>query len=270
MNAPFWQQFFPKMGDRPKPGRYHKHYYDAKVGGSVGGGFPRDFEKQFSVRGDHVHVHLVRCGAPLYVRLGQDENPWIRVREGMVLTQPFEKFSVRIGNASYLAPDRSAIFCQAVFLSSYGPLVNYPPKTYGITRTFEAQRGLVAPSGGWSSLWEVWAAASGDTNTHAPTVGKFGGTVLIKNTGLTVPLLVRAGSAFAANTTVSANGWALEAGETLELQLEEPLVYSLADPASGLLVRGDGGSATFQVLISSAEADDVTADQETQHVPVMG
>jgi len=266
----FWKQFMPALGERPKPGRYQRHIYDAKAMGSAAAAYTRDAEKTFQVRGDHLHIHQVRGGVPLYVRIGQDENPWIRVREGMILTQPFEKFTVRIGNAPYLTPDRSAAYCQAVFLSSYGPLVTYPPKGYGVTRSWEAQRDLVATNGGWQDVWQLWAAAITEDGNRAPTVGRFGGTVMIKNTGLAASLLVRNGRAFSPNGTVTADGWALEPGETLELQLEESIMHTNADPAGGLKVQGLGGSATFQVLISSAEADDVTLDQLDQHSPAMG
>ena len=80
----------------------------------------------------------------LYVRLGVDSNPFIRVRERMVLTRPFRRVTWRVGNLLSETATAAPQFAKVVAMVSHGPLVQFPPKEYGLRRMPLMLYGLTA------------------------------------------------------------------------------------------------------------------------------
>lgn len=264
----FWESFLPVIGQRPRVDRIAKMVFTGhiKVAGSVD--TEADvLEKQFQVKGDHLTIHQVRSAAPLYVRLGVDENPFIRVRQGTVLKRPFEKVTVRIGNAATLIGQSSARPRMEMF-ATFGPLVDQAPKEYGIKPGWIAARNCtIAPGSGGTGLRTfLYATLGTPIDQNHPTVGCGGGTLLIKNTG-TQPMLILPYWNFKASVTDDM-AWEIASGESLALQLEESLFAD--NGRHDLIVKDTGGGATFQLLLSSSEADDVNWEQALQHSPAMG
>jgi len=264
----FWESFLPVIGQRPRVDRISKMVFTGhvKVSGSVDPE-PDVLEKQFQVKGDHLTVHQVRSAVPLYVRLGVDENPFIRVRQGTVLKRPFEKVTVRIGNAASLIGQCAARPRMEMF-ATFGPLVDQAPKEYGIKPGWVAVRNCTIGAGSGSTGLRtfLYAALGTPTDPNNPTVGTGGGTLLIKNTGMQ-PMLLLPQWQYKASVTDDM-AWEIAAGESLALQLEESLFAD--NGRHDLLVKDTGGGATFQLLLSSGEADDVNWDQALQHSPAMG
>lgn len=264
----FWESFLPQIGSRPRLDRIQRMVFTGHivVPGSADTE-PEVLEKTFNSRGDHLTVHQVRSAVPLYVRVGPDENPFIRIRQGMVIKRPYEKVTIRVGNARTLV-GQFAARPRAELLSSFGPLVEQAPKEYGIKPGWIAARNCTIGAGsGLASLRSfIYAALGLPTDPNYPTVGSGGGTLLIENTGAG-SMLLSPFMAYKASITDDMM-WEIRAGASLALQLEESLFGDAGRP--DLWVKDTGAGATFQVLLSSGEADDVLWDQTTAHSPSMG
>lgn len=273
MNS-FWDWWKPPVGGHEKKsGLYSKLRFECRIG--TNGAASLVFERKFDVRGDHLTVHELSGPAPLYVRLGVDENPFIRIRQGMILRRPFNGFTVRVGSPPRILSDYSLGYLRATFFATYGPFAEYPPRELGMRRQFAARRDLTAPlwagAGTAETIGGQWATAAGFLATEGLTVGKFeGGILTIRNKSVAVPLLVFPAAANAGTHTLDAND-AIEIGpgEVREFPLLENVLNTNRDDATGWRVAGDGGTCPYAVDISSPELDDVDGDQARQHFPSM-
>lgn len=222
-------------------------------------------EKYLDADGDHLSIAQVVGSLPVYVRLGQDSNPFIRVREGMVLTRPFRGVTFRIGGKAANEQGHQLAGARVLAYASHGPLIQFPAKEYGFRRVPITRMGLSATTTPQGIESFVFGAS-------APTFGRMGGTLLLKNTDVAATLLVQGVSGSAAALPAGgALGFPLLPGETLALQLEEPAgpdVMAALD-GGGLYLAAAAGTCSFALLASSCEIDDSAGDQLREHVPSM-
>lgn len=224
----------------------------------------RNLEKFIDADGDHLTIATVRGGAPVYVRVGPDPNPFIRVREGMVITRPFQGVTFRIGNLIANEAGQGRIAARVLAYVSHGPLVKFPPKEYGFKRVPLTRYGLTATTG-------VQALEAFVFGGSAPTLGLMGGTLIIKNTDNANTLYVVGQVSNMTALGSGSNGFPLYPGEALTLQLEQPL----GGDATGLVDNGGlsfktlAGTCEFALLGSSLELDDAQGDQLAEHIPSM-
>lgn len=223
-----------------------------------------NLEKYLDADGDHLTIAHVTGSLPVYVRVGQDSNPFIRVREGMVVTRPFRGVTFRVGGKLANETGHQLLGVRVLAYASHGPLLTLPAKEYGFRRVPLTRYGLTAtttPAGLSGFLF----------GSSTATVGRVGGTLVIKNTDVSNTLYLQGVSSSAAALPAGSLGFPLSAGETITLQLEEPPgedVNAVLD-GGGLALMTLAGTCTFAVLASSCEIDDSLGDQLREHSPSM-
>lgn len=261
----YWDQFIRGI----KPAEWIETYRVLRYQGAVNGvsSGTHDLEKYFDADGDHLSIAMISGSAPLYVRLGKDSNPFIRVREGMVLTRPFRGVTVRIGNVLAATTGLSQIGASMVAYVSHGPLINFPPKQYGIRRLPLTRDGLTADTTDQALSTFIF---TGGTAGH-PTLGRMGGTLIIKNTDLANTLYVcGAQRALGLSLPSGYERFPVAPGESLALQLEDMIAADTRRSDRGVLViKTLAGTCTFALFGSSLEIDDGMLDQGTDHQPAM-
>lgn len=220
-------------------------------------------EKKFSANGDHITVSYVGGGIPVYIRPGPDENPFVRMREGLVIERVFRQITVRIGNPR-LNLTGGVGYGEVEFFTSYGPLLQLPPLEDGITRNFFADEFTVAGAATIRSLVQQVLPI----DQYIATAGKHGGLLMIKNTdagGNTVYL--HNGMAFTpAGTPFGADlGYPLRPGEEIKLRLRDVFLggnVALGYDDPQLRLAGGVGTCKVAILLSSVEADAGAIEQD--------
>lgn len=225
-----------------------------------------NLEKSFEADGDTLTIFAITGGAPVYVRLGDDPNPFFRVREGMVLTRPFRKVTFRLGNMHDTWPGSARSGARVLAYASHGPLVQFPPKEYGFRRIPLTRDGLTVGTG----LTTIASLLFG--GSPVPTAGRFGGTLMIRNTGTVDLYLVGVGANQSAVYAGANQFGPIAPGETISLQLEQAIWDDGGVPsvdAGGLAFKTLAGSTTIALMLSCDEMDDALGDQFSEHVPGM-
>ena len=241
---------------------YRRHQFSFQIGGSAGAdSLQSQPEKNFQGVGDHLTVTYVGGALPVYVRLGGDENPFIRMREGLVIKRDTRRLTVRIGNpranlAGVLA------FGMVEFYTSIGPLMDIPPHHNGVSREMLAEEFTIS---GLTAIADLVTAVGGVGTLpqgYAPTVGKFGGLIVIKNTDLSNKLYLRQGRTFLVAGWAGSNGFPISPGESLSLELDD--VFLTANPQQGWstpTLNVLAGTCKVALLLSSIEVDASAIEQ---------
>lgn len=256
------------MGLRnPQASEYRRLEYIGAVS-PANTAYERNRSKTWNIAGDHLAIHSIAGGAPVYVQLSGDEqdgNPFIRVREGMVLTRQFKRVTFRIGNLRGETANAAMLSARVVAFASVGPLfANIPPKEYGLRRGGIALYGLTATT----SSTELGSLIGKQNHEGFATLGKGGGSITIMNTDLATDIYVIPFSGYQVGTLeAGTRGFGpLRPGQSITLTLEDQITANLGDPdLGGLVVKTLAGSASFSVWGSAGEMDDVEGDQATDH-----
>jgi hypothetical protein len=231
-----------------------------------------DSIRRYTPGGDTLTVMNLAGMLPVYVQMGSDAAPYIRVREGMVLYGDLSSVRVRTGWAGWsLNPSTQAV--RATFYASTGPLIGFPAKGYGMRRGMVCTQ-LVAPViGAKVTLYSLLAAQLGIVPgpNSAASVGRYGGTLILKNLeaagGDTLYLRYE--------TVVLAGGGVLSGfpilpGESLTLQLEEPILGGPGPTFDALVVWGGAGTCDFGLILSSCEFDFGSGELLDDSAPPLG
>lgn len=229
--------------------------------------FERNLSKTWNVQGDHLTVHSISGGAPVYVQLSGDEqdgNPFIRVREGMVLARSFKRVTFRIGNSRLETASTSLLSARVVAFTSFGPLfANIPAKEYGLRRGFVALYDLEAST----TSTELGTYLGKTDHEGYPTFGKGGGSLTLMNTDLANDIYLIPSWGYSNSAPYGSRGFGpIRPGQSVTLTIEDPMLYNAAEPdVGGLIVKTLSGTAKFSLIVSSGEMDDVDGEQATQH-----
>ncbi len=129
---------------------------------------------EYNIQGDHIFVSELGQTRAVYIKLDSDRNPWIRVIQGDTITRGFNKFYLRVAD--------SAISTRGAYGKLYvstGPLLTRRYKNSGI----DLQGVLTARNITITAAAEVSLLSLLTNQIAVPTVGSYGGTILITNEG---------------------------------------------------------------------------------------
>lgn len=225
----------------------------------------RKAAKPMTAQGDHITVAYLGGSLPLYIRVGSDDNPYIRLREGMVIRRPFRELLVVAGSPPEQNLSMGLHSGHVVLYTSFGPLLELPPKEYGLRRApFTCQATLVA--GLNNLLSTISSALDGD---YLATVGRHGGTLLIKNIDsintFEIVGIVR-------SLASSPRGMPIGPGESIPLQLEDVALAGISGAPVNALTEGLGfyvvaGTCKIALLLTTDEVDWGAPEQATSAFP---
>lgn len=262
----FWEQFVRGRRPSPEVSTYRLLEYQAfQTNNTVP--TSRNAERTLDADGDTLTIASVVGSAPVYVRVGAEGNPFIRVFERMTIRRPFQKVTFRLGQNAGALASASKVGARVWAYASHGPLIEWPAKEYGFKRQPLARYGV--PVG--TSAVTLENILFGD-NAKPATFGKGGGTLIVKNTG-SAELYIYPGSASSASIPAGSFGFGpLAPGESVSLQLEQHLGHDKnGSPADGGIFSFAtlAGATTISLLCSSPEADDAGGDWDDEHKPGM-
>jgi len=260
----FWSQF--KRGQRPDEATstYRRLEHTAMIT-PASSATNRNPDKVLDADGDTLTIASLSGGLPLYVRLGPDGNPFIRVRERMVITRPFRRVTFRVGNLVTETANAAPQFAKVVAFISHGPLIKFPPKEYGLRRMPLMLYGISATTAN-TELGNILKKSGG---VGWSTLGKGGGTLLITNTDLVGELYLLPITSGMGTPASGTRGYGpIRPGQSISLQLEDVLTYTTdAADAGGIVIKTLSGTCTYSLIASSSEMDEAENDQDTEHVP---
>jgi len=260
----FWSQFMRGQKPDEAAATYRRLEHSAMVN-PASSASTRGLDKSFDVDGDTLTIVSMTGGLPLYVRLGVDSNPFIRVRERMILTRPFRRVTFRVGNVVTESAVAGPLVAKIVALVSHGPLVQFPPKEYGIRRMPIMLYGITATTAN-TELGNILRKSGG---TGWSTLGKGGGTLTITNTDLVGELYLLPLTGGMGTPASGTRGYGpLKPGQSISLQLEDVITYT-ADAADvgGLVIKTLSGTCTYSLIGTCGEMDDAENDQDSEHIP---
>lgn len=211
-------------------------------------GTPKPVE--FEAVGDTLHLDELVGSEALYVKVGDQGNPWVRMEEGDELRRRFDKVWVTHGGAqdTDLGTLARAV-TEATFLHSWGSLKKKGDKSYGFRRGFKAFRGSASATE-QSLFAPLQALAPG-----VPLVfGKRGGTIVVRNRDSSNVLLLRHGVVGAPG---SEDYWELYPGEALPIAVASR-VHSMGDT---IVVKTPGGACLYGFLCSAFDVDRADLNQ---------
>ena len=145
-------------------------------------GVPVIQPKSYQVSGDHLHVAVLDTSRPVYVRLGPDSNPWIRVRRGMTLRRNFSKFTIVDTEHFFVGqppqdPSTTNTPGFATLYASVGPLIEDIGLEDGVLRELVTEELTATVAG-------VPLASFYTVQRHLMTAGQVGAEVMITNLDL--------------------------------------------------------------------------------------
>jgi hypothetical protein len=215
-------------------------------------------EQAYPIPGDTIFCAEKNGSAPVYLKLGFENNPWINLQRGRTYKRKFNRFKLAVFNDPYFVPSYGGAVTQepqsivdCTLYVSHGELVGASEEDEGLDGTaffgeFEAST-IVGPL--------VPDSLSPPSYTRFCTYGKHGGLLTLQNTDLSNRL-------YLGNSEVSgtrAEGFPLEAGASYTCKLNS----RVGGPASGpgdpqarrLLVWTTSGTCKYAVIISPMEMD---------------
>lgn len=258
----FWDQF--KRGQRAGEAvATYRRLEHVAVLSPTNQAYTKNLDKSQDADGDTLTIMSLQGGLPLYVRLGQDGNPFMRVRERAIYTRPFRRVTWRVGNTYDETANASRGYAKVIAMVSHGPLVQFPPKEYGIRRMPLMIYGLTATTAN-TDLSSLLRKASGVGNS---TLGKGGGTLMIYNTDAANDLYVVPIGSFAGVLAAGTRGFGpIRPGASLPLQLEDCIFSDAAQlDAGGLVIKTLSGTCTYALIGSSVEMDGADNEQDVEN-----
>lgn len=188
----------------------------------------RDSLKQ-GFPGDNLTLLELIGANSVGVRLGKGRK-FMPVSEGDTIKRDFQDFTVRHfgpvskGNLVAIAwPDFPFEDVIATFLVSYGEAIVKPAKRPGFSAGFYTWKGL-ATAAGVNIADSLRDLTNYQTDLSTPTLGKHGGTILIRNLDLAASLFLYNGANVFDPAGVTepspASAFEIRAGETLSLNLK--------------------------------------------------
>lgn len=196
------------------------------------------------VTGTHLYVHDICGGFPIFVRLGADSNPWIRLRPGLTLTRRFNKVSL----FTWMAGTNTAEIggTEATLYVSTGELFSDAPPIEGLCGgTWADNRGVATPAG----VTLFGGIGAPEVAGQMPTTGKIGGVLVLTNTDLSNTLLVKFGLQYGA-------GYPLLPGQSLTVTLTEKL-YNTISGAFFPSLACAAGTCAYSFILSPYEVDPI-------------
>ena len=258
----FWSQF--KRGQRPDEATStYRRLEHVAVLSPTNQTFTRNLDKVQDADGDTLTIVSLQGGLPLYVRLGPDGNPFIRVRERMILTRPFRKVTWRVGNTITETATAGIQYAKVIAMVSHGPLIQFPPKEYGIRRMPLMLYGLTATTAN-ADLADLLKKSGG---AGYSTLGKGGGTLTIMNTDAANDLYIVPITGYQAAVAAGSRGFGpIRPGQSISLQLED-CITSNADQLDGgsIIVKTLAGTCTYSIIATAGEMDGADNEQITEN-----
>ncbi len=258
----FWDQF--KRGQRAGEAvATYRRLEHVAVLSPTNQTYTKNLDKSQDCDGDTLTIMSVQGGLPLYVRLGADSNPFIRVRERMILTRPFRRVTWRVGNLLTETATAAMMYAKVIAMVSHGPLVQFPPKEYGIRRMPLMLYGLTATTAN-TDLSSIIRKSAG---AGYSTLGKGGGTLTIYNTDAANDLYVVPLAGYQGTLSAGSRGFGpIRPGASLSLQLEDCILSSAdAIDAGGFIVKTIAGTCTYALIGSSGEMDGADNEQDSEN-----
>lgn len=214
-----------------------------------------DKPRLISVSGDTLHVAEINGPIPIYVRLGADSNPYVRIRAGMTLKRKFSEITIRPGDTSAGLVPNPVKNTDVLFYVSFGDFIIEPAKEYGFKKGALAWRDDAT-----TTEQDLFRYANGGSTSSRATIGKIGGFFMVKNGSLMTRLFLRYGSNSPVDA-VSSSIWPIDPGETLIVPLEQrgmTIPYNVSSPTSsdGITIQAESGTCPFYVMVGSNEVDD--------------
>lgn len=245
--------------------RYTRLVAKFGLGGTSGFDALQVLERRYSIDGDHLTVASVSGSIPLAVRVtnGPDENPYIPLRQGMVVTRKFREISVRVASPrGFLDYNPFRVGSCELYVSK-GPLLELPAPQRGFRRGFVGLE-VTIPPGDAARLFDMLEEVLPDGFTG--TVGRFGGTLILTNTSPGTVRISSFGNDASPPTPPPTMGYPLLPGASITLELEDPILGDADVSNSGIYVEGAAGS-TLGVLLSDSGADALAPEQLTTITP---
>lgn len=197
---------------------------------------------RFYVPGTHVFVaHLT--ANPVYIKLGPDTNPWIRLRKNDVIVRDFTSFKIRSSSdSSAIVPNISGI----LYVSN-GPFIERKQGHGHFGRDAVCLNSLVATVN-WTPLTELVGAGSRNTLKTALSAGLMPTQILLTNRDLIADLYIK--MTYNGPSVVAGNtGYRLPPGASITLDLDSIVndnVDTVGDvPALGTLA----GTCVFDCML---------------------
>jgi hypothetical protein len=220
-----------------------------------GGGNTRDQTKTFAISGDCIFVAENNGGGSVYLRMGYNNNPWIRIQRGAIYRRKFDRFSLKTTNESSEGGD----FTDVTLYISYGPLVeNFRPNDGldgGAVYSANAVSITLARSFAYDTIGQM-----NKYDSRASSYGKMGGLVVIKNID-SVNRMFIGNSATPGLADGGTSGFPIDAGETFTTKLNSRVggpetIISLSDLAKRYLLTWTlSGTCKYAYIISPGETD---------------
>ena len=236
--------------------------------GSVPEIFVRDV--RYAVRGDHFYCHEINGPGVVYLRFNAEDQPAVRLYEGLTIQRDFTKLIFRFEGAQSNEFDGLSMALprtEVLGFASFGPfIISRPPKEYGVNAGMLPGANCVATTTP-RLLWaDILALAILGTTRLLATFGKMGASVLIKNDDLANTLYVAYGRVGTTGLPVAPISpaftpwYPIESGQTLAMRVDSKLssrVFSSSpnDETAGILVATVAGEARYSFIISSGELD---------------
>lgn len=216
--------------------------------------------KRYEASGDHVYVAEVNTVFPTYIKLGLDQNPWIRVRQGMTFRRTFNRLKLQSVDDGMSAGQLGFAETGEVLLYvSTGPLIEDTASDFpGVDESvafFNSPTDFAAATNVPGPLAPGILTAAG---LIPVTSGKTPGFLVISNTDLSNTLYLTKSNSIA-------QGFPLLPGVSITMPLKSKIL-SRADTANainGIYVATAAGTCNYAILLSPWEQDsfDVTSRQ---------
>jgi hypothetical protein len=229
---------------------FDEKYYAIRFKIPTVGGTGKTLERLISVPGNHLFIARLDHQQATYVKLGPDTNPWIRVLRGDVITRNFTRFKIRIADFTGKWPVSTGRQASGLFYVSNGPLIVRRHMKSGVFPLCFAKSKIQVPSG----LNSLAALMFGGTAHFQPmTVGAYGGTLVITNTGTVNVYLDFNGTQGPPGAGPNINWFVILPGATFTMDLGAVLAWNSNDNVPQ--VSADAGQTGEIAVLVDAESD---------------
>lgn len=257
----FWEQFVRGVVAPAETRGYRRLEWSTKqkYTGASYDGLDQNAKKALDVEGDHLTIMRVMGPSPIYVRLGDESNPWIPISGRMVLARPFRKVAFADGglneSGAVTGLPLSNVESRVLAYASFGPLVHqFPPKEYGLKRTPTMRSGLIAETTARDLVDIIdqrYSVLPVPDVFHTP--GLDGATLVIMNTDGANDLYLTGFSTIPARQGSEGFG-PIRPGQAITLQLDDLVfMFPTSNDGQGLGVKTLAGTCTFSVMLSRSD-----------------